>query len=108
MVEHNHVQTIGTGLSRRYAVAQPYPEGLEMDGDDKVGSDEAVAGCRVRHGELWNEDVKIHYVECGDKNGELVKIDGPSSLSPMPFGPAAAAAIRDRIVLGELDSQTFH
>lgn len=60
------------GLSRRYAVAQPYPEGLGMEVEDEVGSEEVVGGCRVRHGELWNEDVRIHYVECGDKNGELV------------------------------------
>lgn len=55
-------------------MAQPYPGDLEMDQgeDDEVGTEEVIEGCRVQHGELWNEDVKIHYVECGDKNGELV------------------------------------
>lgn len=77
MVQLNH-----PGLSRRYAVAQPYPEGLGMEVEDEVGSEEVVGGCRVRHGELWNEDVRIHYVECGDKNGELVV--APSSLFTIP------------------------
>jgi len=50
-----------------------------MEVEDDSGSEEVVEGCRVRHGELWNGDVRIHYVECGDRDGELV-ID-PSSLS---------------------------
>lgn len=43
-----------------------------MERDKEAGMEEVVEDCRVQHGELWNEDVKIHYVECGDKNGELV------------------------------------
>ncbi|XP_024367427.1 uncharacterized protein [Physcomitrium patens] len=61
-----------SALSRSYAVAQPIPEELDMERDKEAGMEEVVEDCRVQHGELWNEDVKIHYVECGDKNGELV------------------------------------
>ncbi|KAG0621847.1 hypothetical protein M758_3G052600 [Ceratodon purpureus] len=70
----SHPPRHAPALFRCYAVAQPYPEDLEMDEgqDDEVGTEEVIEGCRVQHGELWNEDVKIHYVECGDKNGELV------------------------------------
>lgn len=59
------------GQSRRYAVAQPFPEGWDMEVEEG-GSEEVVGGCLVQHGQVWNGDVKIHYVECGDKNGELV------------------------------------
>jgi pimeloyl-ACP methyl ester carboxylesterase len=50
---------------------------MEQGQDDEVGTEEVIEGCRVQHGELWNGDVKIHYVECGDRNGELV-IDQPN------------------------------
>lgn len=50
---------------------------MEQGQDDEVGTKEVIEGCRVQHGELWNGDVKIHYVECRDRNGELV-IDQPN------------------------------
>ncbi|KAG0603279.1 hypothetical protein M758_10G081200 [Ceratodon purpureus] len=43
-----------------------------MEVEDEEGFEEVVGGCLVQHGQVWNGDVKIHYVECGDKNGELV------------------------------------
>jgi hypothetical protein len=39
----------------------------------QAGDEEEFIGqCRLRHAELLNVDVKIHYVECGNSDGDLV------------------------------------
>lgn len=39
----------------------------------QAGDEEEFIGqCRLRHAELLNGDVKIHYVECGNLDGDLV------------------------------------
>jgi hypothetical protein len=39
----------------------------------QAGNEEEFIGqWRLRHSELLNGDVKIHYVECGNSDGDLV------------------------------------
>lgn len=63
-----------TGMSTRsYTAAKPHSKDFNIEaGEELVGTTEMVEGCVVEHGELWNDVVRIHYVECGDKSGDLV------------------------------------
>lgn len=92
-----------TAPVRSVAVAKPSSSML-MESKAGVQREEMVEGCLLRHGELWNEDVKIHYVECGDPEGDLVSLmysRGPlsSSLCPNVLIAKILRWLRNEVIL---------
>jgi hypothetical protein len=52
----------------------PVPQRLDPPGDRQ---EEKVEGCTVIHRYIDNEGAKIHLVECGNKEGHLVRVPSP-------------------------------
>jgi hypothetical protein len=45
---------------------------LVTENQAEAGQEEVIGECQLQHGEILNGDIKIHYVECGKSDGDLV------------------------------------
>ncbi len=46
---------------------------LVTENQAEAGQEEVIGECQLQHGEILNGDIKIHYVECGKLDGDLVR-----------------------------------
>jgi hypothetical protein len=65
-------------LSRSYTAAAAAAEmklqtKLVTENQAEAGQEEVIGECQLQHGEILNGDIKIHYVECGKLDGDLVR-----------------------------------
>jgi hypothetical protein len=61
-------------LSRSYTAAQmKLQTKLVTENLAEAGQEEVIGKCQLQHGEILNGDIKIHYVECGKLDGDLVR-----------------------------------
>jgi hypothetical protein len=65
-------------LSRSYTAAAAAAQmklqtKLVTENQAEAGQEEVIGECQLQHGEILNGDIKIHYVECGKLDGDLVR-----------------------------------
>jgi hypothetical protein len=82
-------------LSRSYTAAaqMKLQTKLVTENQAEAGQEEVIGECQLQHGEILNGDIKIHYVECGKLDGDLVRYTAHIhlllflffSFTPLPF-----------------------